>query len=139
MKQSVSQERLPICTVEIGKDETSFRHIDEVVDYLKRCIEGEPLARFIAIYDHYAHTMSLPGGVVAEGILAAKNLVFCFGITLPSPEAMALRPRAIGVCELADRFVVSFTEPPMPVANLAMEKWASLVCDREPAVSEAEG
>jgi hypothetical protein len=138
VKRSVSQEKLAICTVEIDKGETSLRHIDEVVEYLKRCVEAEPLARFIAVYDHHAHTLSLPGGVVAEGILAAKNLVFCFGITLPSPEAMALRPRSIGVCELADRFVVTFTEPPMPVANLAMEKWASLVCDRQVAVAGAE-
>ena len=131
MKRSVSHERLAICTVRIDKDETRFGHIDEVVDYLRHCIEAEPLARFIAVYDHYAHTLSLPGGSVAEGILAAKNLVFCFGITLPSPEAMALRPRAIGVCELADHFLLSFTEAPMPVANLAMEKWALAMCKRE--------
>ena len=138
MKRSLSHEKVPICTVEIGKDETSLGHIDEVIEHLKRCVEAEPLARFIAIYDHYAHTRSLPGGTVCEGILAAKNLIFCFGITLPSAETMALRPRAIGVCELADRFVLSFTEPPMPVANLAIEKWTALGCDRRAAVANTK-
>ena len=131
MKRSMSHEKLAVCTVEIAKDETSLQSLDAVVDYLRRRVEAEPLARFIAVYDHYAHTLSLPGGAVAEGILGAKNLVFCFGITLPSPEAMALRPRSIGVCELADRFVLSFTEAPMPVANLMMEKWAQALCERE--------
>ncbi len=131
MKRSMSHEKLAVCTVEIAKDETSLQSLDAVVDYLRRRVEAEPLARFIAVYDHYAHTLSLPGGTVAEGILGAKNLVFCFGITLPSPEAMALRPRSIGVCELADRFVLSFTEAPMPVANLMMEKWAQALCERE--------
>jgi hypothetical protein len=130
MKRSVSHENLAVCTVEIGKAETRCRHIDEVIDYLRGCIEAEPLAQFIAVYDHYAHTLSLPGGWVAEGIVAAKNVVFCCGITLPSPESMALRPQAIGVCELADRFVLSFTEAPMPVANLAMENWAMSLRDR---------
>ena len=135
MRRSLSHERLAICTVEIDKAETRFGRIDEIVEFLRHRIESEPLARFIAVYDHHAHTCSLPGGSVAEGILGAKNVVFCFGITLPSPEAMALRPRAIGVCELADRFVLSFTEAPMPVANLAMEQWATSLCDREPALA----
>lgn len=131
MQRSLSQEKLAICTFEVGKGETRFQRLDEIVDYLRGRIEAEPLARFIAVYDHYAHTIALPGGSVAEGILGAKNLVFCFGITLPSPEAMALRPRSIGVCELADRFVLSFTEAPMPVANLVMEKWATSLCECE--------
>lgn len=45
-------------------------------------------------------------------------------VALPGPEALALRPRSIGVAELADKFVISFLEAPMPVANTAMEQWA---------------
>ena len=135
MQRSLSNEKIAICTVEVEKGETRFAHLDEIVDYLRRRIEAEPLARFIAVYDHHAHTCALPGGSVAEGILGAKNVVFCFGITLPSPEAMALRPRSIGVCELADRFVLSFTEAPMPVANLAMEQWAMSLCNRATALA----
>jgi hypothetical protein len=133
MQRSVSHEKLAICTVEVAKSETRLRSLDEIVDYLRACIEAEPLARFIAVFDHYAHTRSLPNGVIAEGIQAAKNLVFCFGITLPDPQALALRPRSIGVCELDDRFVLTFAEAPMPVANLAMERWALSVVGREAA------
>jgi len=133
MKRSVSHEKLAICTFELDKSETRFRSVGEIVDYLRACIEAEPLARFIAVFDHYAHTRSLPNGVIAEGIHAAKNLVFCFGITLPDPQALALRPRSIGVCELDDQYVLTFAEAPMPVANLAMERWALSVVGREKA------
>lgn len=134
MKRSVSHENLAICTFEVGKAETHFRGIDEIVDYLRGCIEAEPLARFIGVFDHYAHTRSLRNGVVAEGIRAAKNLVLCFGITLPDPQALALRPRSIGVCELDDRFVLTLAEAPMPVANLAMERWVLSIVARDEAL-----
>jgi hypothetical protein len=133
MQRSVSHEKLAICTVEVAKSETRLRSLDEIVDYLRACIEAEPLARFIAVFDHYAHTRSLRNGVIAEGIRAATNLVFCFGITLPDPQALALRPRSIGVCELDDQYVLTFAEAPMPVANLAMERWALSVGGREKA------
>jgi hypothetical protein len=61
---------------------------------------------------------------VAGEIRAAKNVLFCFGLSLPSPEILGLRPRSIGVAELDDQFVISFMETPMPVANSAMEDWA---------------
>jgi len=133
MKRSVSHEKLAICTFEFDNSETRFQSVGEIVDYLRTCIEAEPLARFIAVFDHYAHTRSLPNGVIAEGIRAATNLVLCFGITLPDPQALALRPRSIGVCELDDQYVLTFAEAPMPVANLAMERWALSVVGPEKA------
>jgi hypothetical protein len=133
MKRFVSHEKLAICTFELDKSETDFQSLDEIVDYLRGLVEAEPLARFIAVFDHFAHTRSLPNGTVAEGIRAAKNLVFCFGITLPDPQALALRPRSIGICELASQYVLTFAEAPMPVANLAMERWALSVVGREKA------
>lgn len=36
-------------------------------------------------FDHYAHTRSLPEGEFAEGIHAAKHIIFCFGLKLPNP------------------------------------------------------
>lgn len=36
---------------------------------------------------------------------------------------MAVRPRSIGVVEQADRFVISYLEAPMPLANQAMAAW----------------
>jgi hypothetical protein len=60
-------------------------------------------------------------------ILDAKNIVFCFGFTIPNPQVLGLRPRSIGVAETDDTFVVSFMEAPMPVANVAMETWAMAI------------
>jgi hypothetical protein len=129
MKQTLSKEDLALCRVDLLKGEARFQSVDEIVGYLKSHIEAHPMSRFIAIFDHYAHTASLPEGVIAPDILGAKNVVFCFGLTLPDPEALALRPRSVGVCELADRFVITFLEPPMPVANTMIEEWVRSICN----------
>jgi hypothetical protein len=124
VKQTLLQEKYPIYCLEIDRGETSYRTLDEIMDYLKGCIEAHSAACFIADFDHYAHTKSLPQGQIGEGILAARNLVFCFGIALPDPHVLAVRPRSIGVAETPEGFLVTFMEAPMPVANTAMEEWA---------------
>ena len=131
MKQSLLQEKYPIFTLEIERGETTFKSVNEIVDYLKERIDAHPFAQFIAVFDHYAHTRSLAEGQIGEGILAAWNIVFCFGLTLPEPGVLAVRPRSIGVAETAAGFVLTFMEAPMPVANIAMEDWAKAVRNRE--------
>lgn len=133
MKQSLQQEKYPVFTLEIDREETDFKSVDGIIDYLREHIEAHPFARFIAVFDHYAHTRSLPDGQIDEGILAAKNIIFCIGLTLPEPKALALRPRSIGVAETPTGFVLTFMEAPMPVANVAMEEWAKAVRNREAA------
>jgi hypothetical protein len=127
MKQSLLQEKYPIFTLELRKDETGFDSVDAIVDHLKRQIEGHRAARFIADFDHYAHTRSLPEGQIGDGIVAARNLVFCFGLTLPEPGVLAVRPRSIGVAETTNGYLITFMEAPMPVANKAMEEWAKSI------------
>lgn len=134
MKQSVTEEKLALCTLQIGKDETSLGDIGAVVAHLRARIEAHPKARLIGVFDYYAHTTTVAGGTIAPEILAAQNILLCFGLTLPEPQSLALRPRSIGVCELADRFIISFLEAPMPVANLTIEQWAASVCDRPVAL-----
>lgn len=124
MKQTLLQEKYPVYTLEIEPDETSFNSVDEIIGYFRERIFQHRAARYIAEFDHYAHTSSLPEGQIAEDILAAKNLVFCFGIALPDPHALAVRPRSIGIAETTKGFLVTFMEAPMPVANAAMEDWA---------------
>jgi hypothetical protein len=124
VKQTLLQEKYPIYCLEIDRSETTYRNLDEIMDYLKGCVAAHESACFIADFDHYAHTRSLPKGQIGEGILAARNLVFCFGIALPDPHVLAVRPRSIGVAETTDGFLVTFMEAPMPVANTAMEEWA---------------
>lgn len=123
MKQTVVLEKYPVFILSIPKTECAFETLDDIVEYFIEKIEQHPIARLIGIFDHYAHTRALAEGEIAPEIIGAKNIVFCFGMAIPNPEILALRPRSIGVADLADRFVVSFLEPPMPIANTAMEGW----------------
>ena len=124
MKQITVMEKYPVFTLEIGKNETSYKNIDGIFTYLKEQIAAHPIATYIGEFDHYAHTSSLEAGEISDKIKDAKNLICCFGKKLPKPEILAVRPRAIGVAEMEDSFVVSFLEAPNPEANAAMEKWA---------------
>lgn len=123
------QEKYPVYTLEFAKTETKHKDCDEIIAFLKARVDEHKVACYIAEFDHYTHTSALEEGEMQEGIIAAKNIVFCFGIKLPKPEMMAVRPRSIGVVEYEDRFVVSFLEAPMPVANQAMESWAKAIVD----------
>ena len=133
MKHTLLQEKYPVLTLEVEKQETNFQTVGEIIDYLKQRIDEHQVARFIATFDHYAHTSALEDGQIGEDILDAKNIVFCFGIALPNPQVMAVRPRSIGVVETAGSFVVTSMEAPMPVANVAMEEWARSIRDRKAA------
>jgi hypothetical protein len=122
MKQTLLQEKYPVFVAEIGKDETTCRNVDDVVAYLKARIAEKEKVAFIGVFDHYAHTKAI-GGEIAQGIVGAVDLMFCFGFALPNPQVLAVRPRSIGVADLGDKFVVSFMEAPMQPANEAMETW----------------
>lgn len=123
MKQITVMEKYPVFILEITKDETTYKNVDEVLAYLKEQVEAHPIAAYIGEFDHYAHTSSLEVGEISDAIKDAKNIICCFGKVLPKPEVLAVRPRAIGIAEMADSFVVSFLEAPNPDANTAMEKW----------------
>lgn len=123
MKQALLQEKYPVYVLEVGKAETPYADLEAVMGYLKGCIDAHKVAAYIAEFDHFAHTRSLSEGEIGPGIIGAKNIVFCFGIKLPKPEMLAVRPRSIGVAEYEDKFVISFLEAPMPTANEAMEVW----------------
>jgi hypothetical protein len=131
LKQTLLQEKYPIYSLELGRNETSFGSVDEIADYFKQRIADHRSACFIAEFDHYAHTKSLPEGSIGEDIRAAKNIIFCFGIALPDPHVLAVRPRSIGLAETATGFLVTFMEAPMPVANTAMEEWAKGLRNRQ--------
>lgn len=122
MKQTLLQEKYPIFIAEIDKRETTCKSADDVVAYLKDKIAGNPKVQFIGVFDHYAHTQRIQGEINPE-IKSAVDVIFCFGIALPNPQVLAVRPRSIGVADMGDRFVVSFMEAPMKPANEAMESW----------------
>jgi hypothetical protein len=136
LKQTLLQEKYPVYTLEVAKAETSMPDVDAVIGYLRDCVERHEIARMIGEFDHLAHTNALADGHVADDIQAAKHILFCFGTHLPNPQVMAVRPRSIGVVDQGDRFVISFLEAPMPLANNAMEAWVKAIVDRpQPAAA----
>ena len=122
-------DKYPVLSLELLKSQTRYTSVDEILAVLEARVEASPVACKIALFDHYAHTSALPEGEIADDILAAKHLVFCFGIKLPTPLAMAVRPRSIGVTELNDRFVVSFMEAPNPQMNDTLKQWVTALND----------
>jgi len=118
MIQTLLQEKYPVYTIQFDKKETSCGSVDDIIAHFKKRIDAHSVVRFIGVFDHYAHTASLEGGVIAPGIKAA-----------PSPLVLAVRPRSIGVTEMDDSFVVTFLEAPNPTANEAMESWTKALID----------
>ena len=123
MEKILLMEKYPVYIKEIKKSETSFRSCDEIINYLKESIKNHKIATFIAIFDHLSHTKSLKEGKVDEDMIAAKDIVFCFGKELLKAQVLGVRPRSIGVCEYEDRFIISFMEAPNPEGNASMIEW----------------
>lgn len=122
MKQSLLMERYPVFDMMIAKTETTYASVDEILAALKEKIDAHPKVAYIATFDHYEHTQSIDGDI-AGSIRDAKNIVFCFGMKLPNPHVLAVRPRSIGVADMQDHFHITFMEPPMEIATTAMESW----------------
>ena len=123
MQYTLFMDKYPTHHVDLLKTDTACTSVDEIIAFFSAKVEADPIACRIAEFDHYAHTRALPDGEIAPNIHAAKHLVFCFGIKLPNPLAMAPRPRSIGVCELDDRFTIAFLEAPNPAMNATMQAW----------------
>lgn len=122
MQQQFFQEKFPIYKLQFSKSESKFDTVDNIIQQLKSEIEANPKATLIAVFDHYQHTQSIDGEI-RDDIKDAKNIVFCFGMKIPNPEVLAVRPRSIAVVDLGDSFMVNFMEPPMQIATDFMEDW----------------
>lgn len=122
MKQTLLQEKDPLFVAEVDKAETACATVDHIVDYLKAKMAENERVQFITVFDHFTHTRDI-GGEINPQIKDARDVIFCFGFALPNPQLLAVRPCAIGIADLGDRFVLSFLEAPMEPANDAMESW----------------
>ena len=123
MKQLTFKEKFPVFTLEISKSESRFQTTDEIITYFQKKISDHPVAQFIAPFDHFSHTKSLENAEIMEGLINAKNIIFCFGQEIPSPLVLAVRPRSIGIAEFTEKFVVSFMETPKVQVTETIEKW----------------
>ncbi|HHX35967.1 MAG TPA: hypothetical protein GX719_11935 [Gammaproteobacteria bacterium] len=125
MQYTHFMDKYPTHHLDIPKSATTCTSVDDIITFFRNKVEIDQRTCVIAEFDHYAHTKSLADGEIAENIHAAKHLVFCFGIKLPNPLAMAVRPRSIGVCEMDDSFAVSFMEAPNPMMHEVMLSWVA--------------
>ena len=123
MKKTTFMDKYPVFSLTIDKNECKYEAMQEIVEDLKAKIDAHPIAKFIAIFDHYAHTKNINGEIAPE-ILDAKNIVFCFGAAIPNSKILAVRPRSIGLCETKDQFIIDFLEAPKEELHVLMETWA---------------
>jgi hypothetical protein len=123
MKRTLLQDKYPVFIKDICKRETGLASTQDIVNYLIGMIDDHPVTRLVGEFDHYSHTLGLEGGDVDPGIVDARNVVFCFGTRLLTTDALAVRPRSIGVAETASAFVVSFMEAPTAMASNTMQAW----------------
>ncbi|TLP35162.1 DUF6858 family protein [Arcobacter arenosus] len=121
MKQKIFKDKYHIFEIEFSKNELKFKNVNEILAALKDKIDAHPVIAYISTFDQFSQTKRVDG-VIREDIKDAKNIIFCFGKEIPTPEVLAVRPRAIGVCELEDSFVVNFLEAPNEQANIIMEE-----------------
>ncbi len=127
MTQSIFKEKYPIFSYTISKSETSKKSIDEIIAYYKEKIEAHPIATYIATFDHYAHTVSLPEHTINPEIKDVKNIIFCFGAEIPNSKVAAVRPRSIGIFDMVDTFVIDFMEAQNDKAKDFMENWTKIL------------
>lgn len=123
MKKTIFMDKYPVYTLELEKSEIGQKSVDEIISYFKEKIDAHPIAAFIAVFDHYEHTVSVEGEI-NPAIKDAKNIIFCFGQAIPNTKILAARPRSIGVCELEDKFAIEFLEAPKEQMHDLMENWA---------------
>ena len=110
-------------TMEFPKNEARFDSVDAMIAFLKEQVDAHPVAGYIATFDHYTHTSSLPQHTIAEDIHDAKMVIFCFGPELSIPQQAGMRPRSISVIEQTDSYTVTFMNPPAPALMDIMTAW----------------
>ena len=122
MTHTTFMDKFPVNTLVINKSETSASSIDDILKHYESKIQKHPIATYIAIFDHYAHTTALEGEINPE-IKNAKNIIFCFGAAIPNSKILAIRPRSIGVAEKEDSFVIEFMDAPKEKLTEVMTEW----------------
>ena len=122
MKEIILQEKYPVYTLDIKKNETHYKTTDEIINFFKEKINSHPVCAYIGEFDHFKHTKSI-NGEIASDIKDCKIIMFCFGNKLPNGKIPAVRPRSIGVTEFDDYFEIAFLEAPALIANEVMKEW----------------
>lgn len=125
MEQKLAFGKFPIYERKIPKSETSLKNAKEIIAFLKEKMAANPMVKHIGDFDHAEHTRNV--GQMNPAMLDVQQTVFCFGPAIPNDDIVAVRPRAIGVIEYNDYFVVNFGEAPAPMPNQAMIAWVESI------------
>jgi hypothetical protein len=123
MEKISLMDKYPVYSLNLKKDELTLKSVDEIIAFFKAKIQAHPFATYIAVFDHYAHTKSIEEHILDEKILAAKNLIFCFGKQLPNAKMLAVRPRSLGVIEFDESFEINFLEVPNEQLQKVTAEW----------------
>ncbi len=110
-------DRYPVYVEELPKTDTDCATADELVARLCDQVRAKTAASLIGVFDHLAHVKAQPEGQVAPEIKDSKHVLFCLSNGIPNPLIAAVRPRAISVVELEDKFVISYLEAPVEAPN----------------------
>jgi biotin carboxyl carrier protein len=127
------QDRYPARLRVYDKAQLRYRSLDELCEFLLDKIEKHPFARYIATFDHYAHTTGLREGVINPEITGAKIVIFCFGKKVADPKILAVRPRAIGICETNTQFIITFLEAPESAPTETIAQWIRGMAETGPS------
>lgn len=122
MTKSILLDKYPIYSIEIAKNNITKDSMENIVEFFKEKISSHPIAKFIALFDHYEHTTSI-NGEINPTIKAAQNLIFCFGAAIPNTKILAARPRSIAIAELENSFIIEFMQAPIDPLQITMESW----------------
>lgn len=79
MKKTLFLDQYPIHSLTLMKEDARHKTMAQMIDYFKEKINAHPVAQFIAIFDHYAHTKSLNGEIM-EGLKDVQNVIFCLEV-----------------------------------------------------------
>jgi hypothetical protein len=123
MEKISLMDKYPVYSLSLKKDELTLKSVDEIIEFFKAKIQAHPFATYIAVFDHYSHTKSIKEHILDEKILAAKNLIFCFGKQLPNAKMLAVRPRSLGVVEFDESFEINFLEVPNEQLQKVTAEW----------------
>ena len=123
MEQKLALGKYPIFSHEVNKNSCKYKTASEIVNYLKTQIDNNPMVAFIVFLIIMLIQKINPAGGIPSNILDIKNIVFCFGPQVPNIDIVAVRPRSIGITELANSFVINFMEAPAAMPNQVMMGW----------------
>ena len=65
MKKTQFMDKYPVYSLELKKSNIKQTNIVEIIEYFKAKIQAHPIAKFIAVFDHYSHTKELNGEITA--------------------------------------------------------------------------